>query len=107
MDMILDATNANQLAFALTDNAANVSVERSDKLRDEERGTVLGAEDDVGVEARKRLWYGEPRALFQSLKIVLFLSRPFRAWLKSNAPLERRPITRSFGAKTLSKAPME
>lgn len=34
--MILDATNANKLAFALTDNAANVGVERFDKFGNEE-----------------------------------------------------------------------
>ena len=53
--MIFYTADAYQLAFALANDAADVGVKGCDEFGYEQGGSVLGAEDDVVVQARKGL----------------------------------------------------
>ena len=49
--MILDATDREKHGLGVTDNPADVAVQARDEFGVDERFAVLGAEDEVDVEA--------------------------------------------------------
>jgi hypothetical protein len=95
MNVIRHSADGDQAAFVFTEDATNVSIEAVSDVVADHRSAVLGAEDDMVMEAGERLGHKSEFRPFRASKFVALQTRGLRPWLIAFAAPRLVEIVRS------------